>query len=361
MKKLLSLFLTICLVLLLPACAGTPAAPVPPETAVPAEQPSVPETETAVAAGYPMTLVDQAGREILLPAEPRRIISSYYISTSALIALGLQERLVGVEVKPEKRTIYHLSAPELMALPTVGTAKELDLEGCIALNPDLVVLPLKLKGVVEQLEQLGIPVLLVNPESQELLLDMLELLAAAANVPERAQALRGFVDTQTAVLSGITGEAPSVYLGGNSAFLSTAGGKMYQSDLIALAGGRNVAADLPDTYWAEISYEQLLAWDPEYIVLAADASYFAADVCSDPNLSDCRAVRSGNVFRIPNQIESWDSPLPGSILGALWIASVLHPDQITQEYTNETISSFYTQFYGFPCDAETLLSDSVGN
>ena len=45
----------------------------------------------------------------------------------------------------DSRPIYSLAAPELLELPSVGTAKEFDLEGCAALEPDLVVLPLKLK------------------------------------------------------------------------------------------------------------------------------------------------------------------------------------------------------------------------
>ena len=42
--------------------------------------------------------------------------------------------------------------------------------------------------------------------------------------------------------------------------------------------GVNAAAELTDTYWVEISYEQLLAWDPDYILLASDAGYTVEDV-----------------------------------------------------------------------------------
>lgn len=353
MKKVISILLVLSLLLSLSACAPSAAQSVSPQAEPePTAQATVPESETVPQSLYPMTLTDQAGRQVTIPSEPHRIVSSYYITTSAMIALGLPGRMAGVEAKPEKRAVYRLSAPELIELPTVGTAKELDLECCISLNPDLVVLPLKLKSVVPQLEQMDIPVLLVNPESMELLLEMTDLIAAAANVPEQAQALRDFVSTQKNRLTGLSGETPAVYLGGNSAFLSTAGSKMYQSGLIDLAGGQNVAADLTDTYWAEVSYEQLLAWDPEYIILAADAAYTVEDVLEDPNLSDCRAVRSGNVFHIPNNVESWDSPIPSGILGALWLASVLHPDEITPEETNEIITSFYNQFYGFTYTAE---------
>lgn len=346
MKKVLALLLAIAMVLSMAACAKpTETASVPAETT---EQTEASETvEETAAAAYPLEITDHAGRTVVIEKEPERIVSGYYISTSTVIALGLSDRLVGIEAKAAKRAIYKLSAPELIELPNVGTAKEFDLEGCIALNPDLVILPLKLKSAAESMEALGIPVLLVNPENEALLLGMVDMIAAAANVPDKAAELHSFIEAQEQVLAGITGEAPSVYLAGNSALLSTAGGNMYQSDMITMAGGANAAAELTDSSWAEISYEQLLAWDPAVIVLAADAEYTVEDVLSDPNLADCQAVRNGQVFHLPNDIESWDSPLPGSILGALWVASVLHPDEITPDYVEETVNAFYAQFYGF--------------
>mgnify|MGYP003292457850 CR=1 FL=1 len=128
---------------------------------------------------YPVTITDQAGRQVTIEKEPQRLISSYYITTSLLMALELEERMVGIENDADKRPIYALSAPELLELPSVGTAKELDMELCTALEPDLAILPMKLQSSVETLESLGITVLLVNPESQELLAQMIRLVEEA--------------------------------------------------------------------------------------------------------------------------------------------------------------------------------------
>lgn len=298
---------------------------------------------------YPVTLTDQAGREVTIQEEPQRIVSGYYISTSALIALGLQDKLVGIEAKAAKRPIYQRSAPQLIDLPNVGTAKEFDLEGCAALEPDLVILPLKLKDAAKTLEDLGFPVLLVNPEDQAQLEEMISLIAAATNTQSSAQALLDFTAAQEALLEKtLEGtRTPSVYLAGNSALLSTAGDAMYQSDMIRLAGGVNAAAELTDTYWVEISYEQLLAWDPDYILLASDAGYTVEDVLADPNLADCAAVKNGNVFKMPGKAEAWDSPVPSGILGAVWLANLLHPEAFTEEDCAEVIDEYYETFYGF--------------
>ena len=165
MKKLLAIILILAM-LPLTACgrsnqteqsASTPTsapvsteAPTPTEALAPTEAPVSDEspvlTETPVAEvvpdHYPITVTDHAGREVIIDEEPQKLVSGYYISTSLLIALELDEKLVGIEAKANKRAIYKLAAPELIDLPSVGTAKEFDLEVCAALEPDLVLLPL---------------------------------------------------------------------------------------------------------------------------------------------------------------------------------------------------------------------------
>ena len=322
MKRILALILSIALLLSSPLCA---------------------------AEGYPLTVYDQAGRAVTIDEKPARLVSGYYISTSLLIALGLEDQLVGIEAKAAKRPIYRLSAPELIDLPSVGSAKEFDLEGCAALEPDLVILPMKLKNAAETLTGLGIDVLLVNPENQELLTGMMDLIASAADAEEEVQKLKAFTETQEAMLEEKLADAekPTVYLAGNSSMLSTAGDSMYQSDMIRLAGGANAAQEIADPYWVEISYEQLLAWDPEYIVLASDASYTVEDVMNDPNLAACAAVTNGHVVQLPDKAEAWDSPVPSGILGAVWLAGVLHPEEISAEDCEALIDEYYETFYHF--------------
>lgn len=321
MKKLLSLLLALSLLLSLSVCV----------------------------LGEGVSLIDQTGRQLTLAETPGRIVSGYYISSSALIALGLEDKLVGIEAKAGTRPIYARSAPALMELSSVGTAKEFDLEGCVALKPELVILPAKLKSAAETLEGLGIPVLLVNPESQQQMEQMVFLLGQATGTQDRAEALLGFIAGQREKLEALLaeGEKPRVYLAGNSSLLCTAGAGMYQSDMMLLAGGENVAAGIADTYWADISYEQLLAWNPDYIVLASDASYTVEEVLADPNLADCAAVKNGNVLRLPGDAEAWDSPVPGGILGSVWLASALHPHRMSPEDRDAIINQFYETFYGF--------------
>ena len=163
---------------------------------------------------YPVTVTDQAGREVTIEKEPSSIVSGYYISSSLLIALGLKDKVVGIEAKADKRPIYKLAAPELTELPNVGTAKEFNLETCAALSPDLVILPMKLKDAAQSLTDLGITVLLVNPESQDLLTEMINTIATATNTNSEAAKLLAYIDSQKDMLtSALSGVEPTVKVG----------------------------------------------------------------------------------------------------------------------------------------------------
>lgn len=342
MKKIIFLLLAMTMLLSFAACGQSG------KTATALPETTIPEA-TGMVSHYPITVTDQAGREVTIEEEPQRLASAYYITTSLLMALDLDEKMVGIEDNPDYRPIYALSAPHLLNLPWVGTAKVLDAEACTALEPDLVILPLRLQDSAEILEDLGIDVLLVNPESQELLTEMILLVGTACNREKEAENLLDFLSRQESYLRDSLADAvaPKVYLSGNSNFLSTAGNAMYQADMIHLAGGNNVAAEIPDSYWAEIDYEQLLSWNPDYIILASSAKYTVEDVLNDPNLADCTAVRSGNVYQIPADAESWDSPVPSSILGALWLANILHPELLTDADCAAIMDEYYETFYQF--------------
>ena len=105
------------------------------------------------------------------------------------------------------------------------------MEAAAALEPDLVIMPLKLQDYAGALEELGIPVLMVNPESHELLVEMLTLIGQACGVEDRAKELTDYYEKQIARMEELTEgcEEPVVYMGANSTYLNTAPKDMYQS------------------------------------------------------------------------------------------------------------------------------------
>lgn len=361
--KRLSFLLALAMTISLTACGGTgnkpsdpqlasSASSSAPESIAPTEDTSEPESQPNEPANS-VTITDQAGREVVIEGTVNNIVSGYYISSSAGIALGLTDKLVGIEAKAASRPIYTMAAPQLLELPNVGTAKEFNLEGCIALEPDLVILPKRLKDSAETMAELGIPVLLVNPESHEGLVEMIVLIGKATGTEEQADKLIAYYEDELSAVEAIKKditEKPVVYMAGNAAYLFTAPKDMYQSSLIETAGGINAAAEIDGDSWTDVSYEQIVAMNPDVIVIPAEASYSKDDVLGDAQLSDITAIKEGRVYQMPTDFEAWDSPVPSATLGVRWLLSVLHEDIYPLETLQADAAHFYREFYGIEID-----------
>lgn len=354
MKKFLAALLAAVTLFSLVACGAKDNSATEPE-----------KEEVSVEVSYPLTLTDMAGREVTLNAEPQKIVSGYYISSSACIALGLADRMVGVEDKSDKRPIYKTAAPQLVDLPNVGSAKAFDMETCLATEPDLVILPMKQKDTAAALEEVGIPTLLVLPESHEQLIEMFTLIGQATNSMAKANALIDYYNTKLAEVEELTaklGDAdkPVVMMGGTGNYLTTAPAQMYQASLIDAAGGINAGNDIEGNSWVEISYEQLLTMNPDVIVIptnnfaTAAPDYTVEDVMNDAQLSEVTAVKNGAVYLMTTGFEAWDSPVPSGILGTLWMLKTLHPDLYSADQFVADAQDFYQTFYGFTPDAAKL-------
>ena len=350
-NKWLAMLLAVVMVLSFAACGKEPA---------PAPQPEPTSDVT-----YPVTVKDMAGREVTLEKQPERIVSGYYISSSACIALGLTDKMVGIEDKSAKRPIYKLAAPALIDLPNVGSAKAFDLEACIATEPDLVILPMKQKDTAQTLQEMGIATLLVLPESHEQLIEMFTLIGTATNTVKQAEKLISYYNTKLSAVTELTRDIPDdqkpvVYLGSTSDILRTAPREMYQASLITTAGGKNAGDVLEGSSWTDIDNETFLTMNPDIIVIPTDnfavssPDYTAEDVMNNPTFSDVTAVKNSAVYQMPIGYEAWDSPVPSGILGTLWMLKTLHPELYPAEQFAADVNEFYTVFYGFSVNERDL-------
>ena len=350
-NKWLAMLLAVVMVLSFAACGKEPT---------PAPQPE-PTTDVT----YPVTVKDMAGREVTLEKQPERIVSGYYISSSACIALGLTDKMVGIEDKSAKRPIYKLAAPALIDLPNVGSAKAFDLEACIATEPDLVILPMKQKDTAQTLQEMGIATLLVLPESHEQLIEMFTLIGTATNTVKQAEKLISYYNTKLSAVTELTKDLtdeqkPVVYIGSTSDILRTAPREMYQASLITTAGGKNAGDVLEGSSWTDIDNETFLTMNPDIIVIPTDnfavssPDYTAEDVMNNPTFSDVTAVKNGAVYQMPVGYEAWDSPVPSGILGTLWMLKTLHPELYPAEQFAADVNEFYTVFYGFSVNERDL-------
>jgi iron complex transport system substrate-binding protein len=155
------------------ACAAAPADT--PSGSAGAASPTVPPTSSASPSPFPLSLTDDAGRELLLDAEPMRIVSLAPSNTEIVCALDACDRLVGV-------TDFDDHPPEVADVPDVVIAASVDIELVVAAEPDLVLAAgneLTPTSVIEQLDGLGLSVLVLYPETLDEVYADIELLGAA--------------------------------------------------------------------------------------------------------------------------------------------------------------------------------------
>ena len=351
-KKLISLLLSGALALgLLSGCSapGNGGA----SSSDPAVSQSMEEQDTTI------ELVDQAGREVSLAAPAERIVSAYYLSSSLLIALGVQDKVVGIEMKADTREIYKRAAPEFLSLPAIGSGKGVNVEEIAALTPDLVILPIKLQESAAQFDTLGIPCLVIDPETMDGFLEAMSLIGAAVGAEDRAAELAGYhksVMEDVGARCAQAEEKPTVYLAGSD-FLSTAGGGMYQNDLIETAGGVNAAAALEGGSWSEVTPEQLVAWNPDKIYMVSYAGYTREEILADSRYQALSAMENeGLDFQVfPSLIEPWDYPTPSSVLGIYWLAAQLHPELVSADEYVTAAEEFYEKYFGIQVSSEDLM------
>lgn len=304
-----------------------------------------------------LRITDQAGRAVEVRTPVERVVSLYGVATMYLYALGVQDRLVlgtFVGLKPGSLSWEAFLAidPEL---PNKYSHRKPSLEEILAREPDLVLASAAIdRQDAEVLTKFGIATLLLHAESVDQLEGATALLGEVFGQKERAARLIAYFRENVRRIRELVGgspeEAPRVLFVGTRP-LRVASGEMYQTAMIALAGGRSVTEGLKG-YWQDVNIEQVLLWDPEVILIAPYGGVRPEDLLEDPLWRAVRAVREGRVHKMPRVFAPWDIPTPESFLGLLWVAAKIHPG-LPLDIAAEA-HRFYREFYGYELPPEFL-------
>jgi len=270
-------------------------------------------------------LTDDAGRAVTLPAEPQRIVSLAPSNTEIVCALGACDRLVGV-------TDFDDYPAEVAGVQHVVINAAVDVELVVAANPDLVLAAgneLTPGAVITQIEDLGIPVLVLYPETLDGVLDNIRFVGDAINATDEADALTADMqDRIDVVRHAVPSVVPLVFYEAAvfEGTIYTAGKDSFLASLIEMAGGLPVTGDALTT---GISLEDLVAADPEIILLgdgAYDPSVTPASVAARPGWGGMTAVTSGRVV-VMAEDPVITRPGPRIVDGLEALARAIHPDR----------------------------------
>lgn len=308
-------FGSLLLLVLAVACqAPTPAATFPTASSAPS------------APAFPLTLTDDAGRDVVLPAEPDRIVSLAPSNTEIACALDVCDRLVGV-------TDFDDYPAEVADVPDVVIGAVVDVELVVEADPDLVLAAgneLTPSAVITELEDLGYPVLVLYPESLDEVVDDVRLVGEALNARAAAEALaESMEDRIQAVADAVAGAAqPRTFyeVGVFEGAIYTAGEDSFLASLIAIAGGDPIAGDPLTT---SIPLEDLLSADPELILLgdaAYDPSVTPDSVAARPGWGGMTAVVNGRIV-VMTEDPVITRPGPRIVDGLEALARAIHPDR----------------------------------
>lgn len=319
-----------------------------------------------------VTIQDQAGRTVTMPAPPRRIVAIPMPAASMLIAVdGDSRRLVGMHAQAKEAMNEGLLAqifPSVSRIATdvVGSGFMPNVEELLETRPDLV-FQWGERGddIVAPLVKLGLPVAVLRYGSEADVEAWLAIMGQATGNEGRVkQMLRWRRSAQTEVADAVRqtpGRRPRTlyflrYLSG----LQVAGSNTYNDFYIGMAGGGNAAAAISG--YKTVNAEQVLAWDPEVILLNNfETELDPEDVYNHPLLSTTTAARERRIYKIPLGGYRWDPPSQESPLMWQWLAMVLHPGQVSFPL-RARVAEAYRLLYNYePSSAEIddILRTSV--
>ncbi len=267
-----------------------------------------PANATAAAAtGSPVTITDFAGRTIQLPHIPQRIVALSNGEVDIVYALG--GSVVG---RPTSNSGAPVPAAE--KAQTIGSTHELDLEKVALLQPDVVLgnSPMNEKDI-PSVEGIGAQMVLSSANSVSDIQRQITLLGQLLGKEDRAQQLndqlRQYMDsllqrsksneTKPNVL--LVYGAPGTYMAALPNSLS--------GNILELAGGRNIAADLPGLQsfpqYAQLSTERVVEANPDYVFIMTHGNSeevkagFLKEMQENQAWSSVKAVQNGGVDVLP--------------------------------------------------------------
>ena len=272
----------------------------------------------AVAAQASRVLTDETGRTVTVPDHPHRVVCLLPSITDTVFALGSGDDVVAV-------SDYTTHPPEALKKPSIGGLVKPSIETILSFHPDLV-LGMSIPGATEtaaQLQNVGVPVYLVDPHGLSGILRSVGSVGEALNRMPQAAALNASLSKRIeAVRARSAGKpAPRVLVPVWYDPIVTIGKNAFISQIIETAGAKSVTDDLlPD--WPEVSMETVVTRAPEALVLIRGGKLSIEMLQKRPGWSSLPAIQSGKVYYVDTGIQE---PSPVAIDALEELAREFHP------------------------------------
>ncbi len=191
------------------------------------------------------------------------------------------------------------------------------------------------KSRLDDLRKMGMDIFVLDAGGIETYPAMLRKLGKYMNIPERGNELADYGDEAIARAKAVGAKVPAgkkvrVYVGHGPDALNG----LCNVDILDMAGGINALKCNGISDFPLLSYEDVLAMDPDVILISNPAG---RKVLSDPKWQRLRAYREGRVYVVPYGPFGWmHMPEITRFMGAQWMACTLYPGQCDIDLTAET-------------------------
>lgn len=325
------------------------------------------QAEEASEAAGEREITDMAGRKVVVPDEVETVFSASTVTAIFMYTLA-PDKLLGwnYELNDLEKSVI---LKEYHDLPNFGMGDSINYEAVIAAGPTIAVnvgtINDKMISDCDKLSKsLGVPVVAVDGDlsaSAEAYRFMGELLGEE----EQAEKLASYAEKTFADIEKM--EVPEdkkvrIYYGNGEDSLETAPAGSAHGQIIDMVNAANVAdLEMGEGSRVQISAEQLLAWDPDVIVVngepKADMSGASAaeTILANPDYASLKAVQNQQVYGTPNAPFSWmDRPMgPNRIVGIRWLSGLIYPEYLNYN-VDEEVKEFFDLFYHVQLTDEQL-------
>lgn len=321
------------------------------------------------------TVVDDTGREIIVPAEINRIamISTMPLCSVYCMAGGDPDKIVGLTPSSKNAAVTSF-LNQVADLQDVSTAfaqgETVNVEEVMNLDPDVVFYNTGNPAdctAVEKLEALGIPCVgfttaiestieTVNTWATQIG-QVLGTEMAADEIVKYGKEVEKMVIDRVSQIPQEERRSAVILTNYNAAGI-TAAGATFGRYWLETIGADNVAIGIEQKV-APVSLEQIYEWDPEVIFLNSFSAFTAEELMTSNAVpghdwSGLTAVKNGDVYKMPLGMYYWFPPCSDSPLALQWLAKHLYPELFEDIDIDTEIKDFFQKFYGVTLSDEDL-------
>ncbi|WP_328713197.1 ABC transporter substrate-binding protein [Nocardia salmonicida] len=292
------------------------------------------QADNAADAGA-LSIIDQRGQTVTLDGPADKVAFTVMPAPSIFAAVDRSyDRIVGINQSTLVAnrggmfaTMFPASADSAVV---AGNDFVPNVETLLQLDPDVVVQwGDRGNDVIAPIESAGFPVVGLKYGTQNDLEQWITLFSQIAGKPERGQQLVDWQRAEQAEMrarvASTQGQRPrAMILSRTGDTYSTTSAKGYDGFQFDLVGGDLVSKGFVSDS-GQVGPEQILAWNPEVIMLSGFDQSTPADIYADPRLANVSAVQNKRVYKTPLGGYRWQVPGAESPLMWLWMHQILYP------------------------------------